>query len=159
MPANLNVATPSDLEITMTRVFNAPAQLIFDCHTKPEYVKRWLLGPPGWSMPVCDIDLTVGGRYRFEWRSDETGAQFGSRGTYREIVAPTRLVNTESMEGWEGESLCALTLSESGGKTTLVSSMLLASKEARDQALQSGMSDGVAASYDRLEGFMKEKAG
>lgn len=159
MPANLSVTTPSDLEIVMTRVFDAPAKLLFDCHTKPEYVKRWLLGPPGWSMPVCDIDLRVGGRYRFLWRSDDKSAEFGSQGVYREIVEPTRVVNTESMDGWDGESINTLAFSESDGKTTLVSSMLFASKEVRDQALQSGMSEGVAASYDRLEDFMKEKVG
>ena len=76
----LEVSTPTEREIVMTRVFDAPRKLVFDAHTKPELVKRWLLGPPGWSMPVCEIDLRVGGMYRYVWRRDQDGTQMGMGG-------------------------------------------------------------------------------
>src|SRR5580693_4278438 len=103
----LQVTTPSDREIRMTRIFDAPRRLVFDAFTKPALVKQWLLGPPGWSMPVCEIDLRVGGGYRYVWREDFGGAQMGVRGVFREIVAPERVVCTEVFdEAWyAGEGL------------------------------------------------------
>ncbi len=82
----LEITTPSDREIVMTRVFDAPRDLVFDAYTKPELLKRWLLGPRGWSMPVCEIDLRVGGAYRYVWRRDPDGNEMGMGGVYREIV-------------------------------------------------------------------------
>ncbi|MGH9367901.1 MAG: SRPBCC domain-containing protein, partial [Thermoanaerobaculia bacterium] len=73
----LKVTAPTEREIVMTRVFDAPRELVFDAHTKPELVKRWLLGPDGWSMPVCEIDLRVGGKYRYLWRCDRDGTEMG----------------------------------------------------------------------------------
>ena len=148
----LTVTTPSDREIVMTRVFNAPRRLVFDAHTKPELVKRWLLGPPGWSMPVCEIDLRVGGKYRYVWRRDTDATQMGLGGVYREIVAPERIVNTERFdEAWyPGEGLGTLVLTERQGKTTLTNTMRYESRAARDGVLKSGMEKGVATSYDRL---------
>src|SRR5258708_35267539 len=93
----LKVTTPSDIEIAMTRVFNAPRRLVFDALTKPELVKQWLLGPPGWTMPVCEIDLRVGGAYRYVWRHAH-GRAMGVGGVYREIVAPERVVASELIE-------------------------------------------------------------
>ena len=148
----LRVTTPSDREIAMTRVFDAPRKLVYDAHTKPELIKRWLLGPPGWSMPVCEIDLRVGGKYRWVWRSDKDGTTMGMGGVYREIVAPERLVTTERFdEAWyPGEALNTLVLVEKSGRTTLTQTGLYESKEARDAVLKSGMEKGVEASYDRL---------
>jgi len=148
----LKVTMPSDREIAMTRVFDAPRTLVFDAHTKPELVKRWLLGPPGWTMPVCEIDLRVGGKYRWVWRSDSDGSTMGIGGVYREIAAPERLVTTERFdEAWyPGEGLNTLVLVEKGGRTRLTQTMRYESKEARDAVLKSGMEKGVEASYDRL---------
>jgi len=148
----LKVTMPSDREIAMTRVFDAPRKLVFDAHTKPELVRRWLLGPPGWSMPVCEMDLRVGGKYRWVWRSDSDGSTMGIGGVYREIVAPERIVSTERFdEAWyPGEGLNTLVLVEEGGRTTLTQTMRYQSTEARDAVLKSGMEKGVAASYDRL---------
>jgi len=157
MPTTVDVTTPSDREIAVTRSFDAPAQLIFDCHTRPEYVQRWLLGPPDWSMPVCEIDLRAGGRYRYVWRNDAGEGEFGVQGEYREISAPGRLVHTETMDGTEGEALCTLTLVDQDGRTTLTTNMLFPSREIRDQALESGMTDGMSTSYDRLEDVLGEK--
>ena len=150
---NLTVEARGDREIVMTRVFHAPRKLVFDAHTKPELVKRWLLGPPGWSMPVCEIDLRVGGKYRYVWRRDKDGKEMGMGGVFREIVAPERIVNTESFDDpwYQGEAVDTLVLVEQGGKTTLTQTMLLVSREARDGILKSGMESGVAASYDRLD--------
>jgi uncharacterized protein YndB with AHSA1/START domain len=158
MPQTVDIATPSDVEIQVTRAFDAPAQLVFDYHTKPEYVQKWLLGPPGWSMPICEIELTVGGRYQYVWRNDANESEFGARGEYLEIVAPERIVHSERMDGVQGEALCTLTFVQNGARTTLTTTIRFGSKEARDQALQSGMTDGMSASYTRLEAVMNEKS-
>ncbi len=156
MPKTVDVTTPSEREICVTRSFEASAQRVFDFHTKAEHVQKWLLGPTGWSMPICEIDLRAGGRYRYLWRNASGGSEFGSRGEYREIAAPERLVHTETMDGVEGEALCTLTFVESAGRTTLSTTMLFPSKAIRDEALQSGMTDGMASSYERLEGVIEE---
>jgi len=148
----LQVTTPSDREIAMTRVFNAPRRLVFDALTKPELVKRWLLGPPGWSMPVCEIDLRLGGKYRYVWRQDSDGTEMGMGGVYREIVKPERIVATEKFDqAWyPGDAVGTVRLVEQGGKTTLTQTVLYDSKETRDAVLKSPMESGVSASYDRL---------
>jgi uncharacterized protein YndB with AHSA1/START domain len=160
MKSSVEVTTPSDREITVTRTFDASARLVFSFHTKPEHVRNWLLGPPGWGMPICEIDPRVGGRYHYVWRNDADGAEFGARGQFREIKAPERLVHTEAMEGVPGaeggEALCTLTFVENGGRTTLTTTMQFGSTEARDMALQSGMTDGMAVSYDQMEALMQE---
>ena len=147
----LKVTTPTERGIVMTRVFDAPHRLVFEALTKPELFKRWLLGPPGWSLPVCEIDLKVGGACRFVWRGPD-GTDMGMRGAYREIVPPERIVHTELFdEDWTGgETLVTTVLVEDGGKTTLTMTVLYSSREARDAALSTGMEQGVAASYDRL---------
>ena len=147
--ASLKVATPTDREIVLTRVFDAPRGLVFDGLTKPELLRRWMLGPPGWSMVVCEIDLKVGGAFRHVWRRLD-GTEMGMRGVYREIVPPERIVRTESMDDFPSESLATVVLTEQEGRTTLTLTVLYPSKEARDATLASGMERGVAASYDRL---------
>jgi uncharacterized protein YndB with AHSA1/START domain len=148
----LQVQANADREIVMTRVFDAPRNLVFDAFTKPELLKQWLLGPPGWSMPVCEIDLRIGGSYRYVWRRDADGTEMGCGGVYREIVPPERLVQTERFDNpwYPGESLITTVLDEQRGKTTLTATMLYESRDARDGILKSGMESGVAASYDRL---------
>jgi len=148
---NLKVTTPSDREIAMTRVFDAPRHLVFRALTTPELVQKWLLGPPGWTMPVCEMDLRVGGAYRFLWRGAD-GAEMGTRGVFREIAPPERFVATEQFDKpwYPGEALVTYLLVEQGGKTTLTLTVLYASREARDGVLKSGMERGVAMSYDRL---------
>jgi uncharacterized protein YndB with AHSA1/START domain len=155
----LQVTTPTDREIAMTRIFAAPRRLVFDALTKPELVKQWLLGPPGWSMPVCEIDLRVGGAYRYVWRHTN-GNEMGMGGVYREIAAPERIVATEKFdEAWyPGEAVGTLVLSEQGGKTTITQTVLYQSREARDAVLKSGMEKGVAASYDRLAELLALKS-
>jgi uncharacterized protein YndB with AHSA1/START domain len=151
--STLKVTMPSDREIAMTREFNAPRQLVWDAHTKAELVRKWLLGPPGWSMPVCKIDLRVGGSYRYEWRKDSDGTTMAMGGTYKEITPIARIVSTEKFDDpwYEGEAVGTLVLTEQGGKTILTTTVLYASKAVRDSVLKAGMTTGVEQSYDRLE--------
>ena len=155
---SLKLAMSGDRELIMTRSFNAPRTLVFEALTKPALVQRWLLGPPGWTMRVCEIDLRVGGAYRYVWRHED-GSEMGMGGIYREITRPDRLVHTEQFDtAWyPGESLVTSVLTERGGKTTLTTTMLYESREARDAVLKSGMEGGVAASYDRLEALVAVK--
>ena len=154
----LQLTARGEREIVMTRVFDAPRRLVFDAHTRPELVKRWLLGPPGWSMPVCEIDLKVGGKYRYVWRRDSDGKEMAMGGIFREIVPPERIVNTEAFDDpwYQGEALITTVLIEQGGRTTLTQTMLFASQEARDGVLKSGMERGVAISFDRLDNILAE---
>lgn len=151
--ATLQLTTPTDREIVMTRVLAAPRALVFEAFTTPALLKRWLLGPPGWSMPVCEVDLRVGGRYRYEWRNDGDGTTMGMGGVYRELAAPERIVSTERFDqAWyPGEGIGTLVLVERDGRTTATHTMLYESKAARDAVLKSGMERGVAAGYDRLD--------
>jgi len=152
----LQVTLPSDLEIEVTREFAAPCALVFAAHTKPEMVQRWLLGPDGWTMPVCEIDLQVGGRYRYVWRNAGSGQEFGVTGSYLEIVTPTILGSTERFEGMPemAESVNRMVLTEHHGRTRLLLTMRYPSKEARDGAIASGMNVGMEAGYARLEGLL-----
>ncbi|HEV8401381.1 MAG TPA: SRPBCC family protein [Gemmatimonadales bacterium] len=149
----LKITKSGDRDLVMTRVFDAPRTLVYDAHTKPALVRQWLLGPPGWTMPVCDMDVRVGGRYRWVWRKESDGAEMGMGGVYRDIQAPERIVSTEKFdEAWyPGESLNTLVLVEQGGRTTLTQTMRYESAAAREAVIKSGMEQGVAASYDRLE--------
>jgi uncharacterized protein YndB with AHSA1/START domain len=146
----LEVTTPSDREIAMTRVFNAPARLVFDAWTKPELIKRWLGVRTGWTMAVCEVDLRVGGKYRFVWRGPDM--TMGMGGLYREVVPPTRLVSTERFdEAWyEGEAVDTMVLVEQDGKTTVTTTVRYVSREVRDAVIKSGMASGVAEGYDKL---------
>lgn len=148
----LKVAAHGDREIVMTRIFDAPRHLVWDAFTRPELVKRWLLGPDGWSMPVCEIDLRVGGSYRYVWRHTD-GMEMGMGGVYREIEIPERVVATEKFDkAWyPGEAVGTLRLVEQAGRTTVTQTVVYDSPQTRDAVLKSPMETGVAASYDRLE--------
>ena len=145
----LKVTTPTDREIVMTRVFDAPRRLVWEAWTNPKHLPHWMLGPKGWTMPVCEVDLRPGGAWHFAWRHSD-GTEMEMRGVYREVAPPCRLVSTESWGGNWPETLNTLILSEKDGKTTMTSTILYPSKEARDAALKTGMKEGVAASYNRL---------
>jgi len=152
-PDSFAVSTPSDREIQVTRVFDAPRALVFDAFTKPELVQRWLLGPPGWAMPVCEIDLKVGGAYRYVWRHESDGKEMGMGGVFREIVSPKLLVATEKFDDawYPGEALDTTAFVEEDGTTRMTITVLYGTKEARDIAHRSGMEHGMAASYNRVE--------
>lgn len=153
MKRALTITKSGDRDLVMTRAFDAPRKLVYDAHTKPELVRQWLLGPPGWTMPVCEMDVRVGGKYRWVWRKETDGSEMGMGGVYREVKAPERLVSTEKFdEAWyAGESLNTLVLTEQGGRTTLTQTMRYESPAARETVIKSGMEQGVQASYERLD--------
>lgn len=152
----LVVSAHGEREIVMTRMFDAPRALVFKTYTTPELVRRWLLGPEGWSMPVCEIDLRVGGRYRYLWRHAD-GREMGMGGVYREITPHERLVSTEVFDQpwYEGEGLGTVVFKEHQGKTMLTATLLYQSRATRDGVLKSPMESGVKASYDRLAAIVE----
>lgn len=152
MNARLEVTTPSACEIQFTRDFAAPRGLVFDCVAKPEFVRQWLLGPPGWSMPVCEIDFRVGGRFRYVWRNTD-GRDMGMGGVYREIVRPERIVHTERFDDdWTGGETTVVTrFTERNGITAYALTVRYASQAARDGALRTGMTEGMDYGYAKLE--------
>jgi uncharacterized protein YndB with AHSA1/START domain len=148
----LEITIPSDREITFTRSFDAPRQLVFDAWTKPELLKRWLYGPNGWSLAICEVDLRVGGRYRYVWHHTN-GNEMGMGGVYKEVMPPERIVNTQLFDqDWTGgEAVGTLVLMEKNGKTISVNTVLYASKQARDGALSTPMADGMEMGYVRMD--------
>ena len=148
----LKISTPTERELVMTRAFEAPRALVFEALTRPELLQRWLNGAPGWWLAVCEIDLRVGGSYRYVWRGSE-GEEMGMGGVYREIVVPERVVATEKFDDpwYPGEALVTMALTEEAGRTTLTQTVLYQSREALEGVLKSPMEGGVAYSYDRLE--------
>jgi uncharacterized protein YndB with AHSA1/START domain len=149
----LQVATPNDTDIVVSRSFAAPRELVFDCHTKPELVRRWLLGPEGWTMPVCEIDLRPGGKFRYVW-SKPGEPDLHMSGEFREIDRPNRIVHVERFdEDWAGgeQSEVTTVFEEKAGRTTMTMTIRFSSKEVREAAMATGMTDGMNASYDRLE--------
>lgn len=151
-PDSFTVTTPSDREIEIKRSFAATPAMLFDAFTKPELVRRWLLGPQGWTMPVCDIDLRVGGAFRYVWRKDGV-KDMGMGGVFREIVPASKLVNTEVFDDawYPGEAENTTTFVEKGATTEVAITVRYQSKEARDTASRSGMERGMIAGFDRLE--------
>jgi uncharacterized protein YndB with AHSA1/START domain len=158
MKHSLEVTTPSDLEIVMTRVFNAPRQLVWNAMTKPELIRRWLYAPEGWTMTVCEGEAKVGGSFRWAWNGPDGKPALAIWGVNREVVPPEKVVHTESMAMGDGvpvgDLLATLVLTEGEGKTKLHMTLLFPSKEARDGALASGMERGVRAGYEKLDGML-----
>jgi uncharacterized protein YndB with AHSA1/START domain len=155
MNDSVTISTPTDREVVMTRVFDAPRHLVFDALTTPELLRRWY-GPEGWSLVVCNIDLKVGGRWRFVVRRPD-GKEIAQLGVYREIVPGERIVNTESWEDWDpGECLVTTTLTEAKGRTTLNTTTLFPSRESRDVVLKSGLEKGAAQTYAKLAEVLAE---
>jgi uncharacterized protein YndB with AHSA1/START domain len=151
-PDSFKLSTPGDREIQVARDFHAPRQLVFDAFTKPDLERRWMLGPEGWTMPVCEIDLRVGGAYRYVWRM--AGAKdMGMGGIFREIASPGRLVATEKFDDawYPGEALDTTVFIQAGDITKVTMTIEYESQEARDTARKSGMEHGMSAGYNRLE--------
>ena len=158
MPGEVNVTTPTDREVVVTREFNAAPDLVFEAFTRPELVKRWLNGPSGWSMVRCDIDLRVGGRYRYEWTHDG-GGRMGMSGTYSEVTAPSRIASTELFdEDWTGgeADVSADFTALKQGRTLLTQTSRYSSQEARDGALATGMTEGMSATFYALDALLGE---
>jgi uncharacterized protein YndB with AHSA1/START domain len=150
----LKVTTPSDRETVLTRVFDAPRQMVFDAFSKPELLRRWF-GPRGWSLDVCEVDLKVGGGFRFVLKGPD-GRTMGMRGVYREITPPERSVHVESFDDFPGESQVTTVMAEQDGKTTMTATILYPSQEVRDAVIRSGMEHGAAETYDKLAELLAE---
>lgn len=159
-PRTMTLTTLSDREVQVTRSFDAPRTLVFDAYTVPDLVKRWFGGPEGWSLATCEIDLRVGGNWRYVLRHAE-GMEMGFGGTYLEVVRPERLVSTEHFDQpwYPGEAVNTVVLTEQEGVTTLTMTMRYASQEARDIALSTPMESGLSVGFDRLEAFMATELG
>jgi uncharacterized protein YndB with AHSA1/START domain len=156
-PGTTTFSTPSDREIAATRVFDAPRRLVFEAYTNPKHIPHWMLGPEGWTMPVCEVDLRPGGAWHFVWRRGD-GDEMAMRGSYKEVVPPEKVVSTESWGGDWPETINTLILTEENGRTTMTSTVLYPSKEARDAALKTGMKDGMTQSFDRLAEYLRALA-
>ncbi len=165
MPAPAQVTLPSDREVRVTRQFTAPRQLVWDAHTNPELIPKWQ-GYGGWDMPICDMDVRVGGKYRWQWKNQEDGKKFGFVGTFTEVNAPTKVTHDQYFDPGDTEfampvgdpCIVSLDLTEQNGVTTLVCVMQFVSKEARDGAMSTGMTDGMEFSYSRLDGLVTKAA-
>src|SRR5688500_18987815 len=138
--------TPSDREAVMTRVVTAPRRLVWEAHVNPQHVPHWMLGPEGWTMPVCEIDLRPGGRWHFAWQKED-GQRMEMQGVYREVICPERLVNTEAWGGPWSETLNTTKLVERDGRTILTCTVLYPTREARDAVFKIGMKEGWSLSY------------
>jgi uncharacterized protein YndB with AHSA1/START domain len=151
----LEMTTPSDREIAMTRRFDAPASLVWRAFTEPELVKRWLYGLEGWTLAVCELDVRPGGALRYEWHGPD-GEVMGLSGEYREVDPPHRMTHTEIFdEDWTGgETLITTSFREEDGVTTVTMTVLYASEAARDGAMKTGMAEGMEMGYVRLEGVL-----
>jgi uncharacterized protein YndB with AHSA1/START domain len=144
----LKVATPSEREIELLRIFDSPRELVFDALTNPELLVRWF-GPRDWSLAECKVNFKVGGNFRF-MLVGPNGSKMGMSGEYREIAAPRRMVHMSSFDDYPGEAQVTSVLDERGEKTTLMATILYPSRTARDIVLQSGLEHGAAESYDKL---------
>lgn len=163
------VSLPSDTEVRVTRGFKAPRTLVWQAHTDPELLKRWMHGYPGWSLPVCEMDVRPGGKYLWRWRSDEDGQEMGFFGEFKEVDAPAKLTYDQCFAPGEGDiggampvdnfTMIRNTFTEKSGITTLVTLMDFGSKEARDAAVSTGMTDGMETSYERLDTMFAEQQG
>jgi uncharacterized protein YndB with AHSA1/START domain len=146
--------TPTDCEFVITRVVDAPRRIVFEAWTNPKYLPQWMTGPEGWSMPVCEIDLRPGGTWHYVWRK-ANGSEMSMTGLIREVAPPERLVMTEKWGPEWPETINTLLLSESGGQTTITLTVTYPTREARDRALETGMKDGMEASFTWLEKLLR----
>lgn len=145
-----NIERRSDREMVVTRTFNAPARIVFDAWTKPELVMRWWAPrSTGMKLVACEIDLRVGGKYRYVFRG-EGETQLVFFGTYKEVERPTRIVSTDEEQTPDGQAVTTTTFTEKAGKTTVIMHQLFASKELLDEEI-SGMEAGTREQFEQLE--------
>jgi len=158
MPQPAEVTLVTDTQIRVVREFDAPRDLVYLAYAKPELVQRWLLGPPGWSMPVCEMDLRPGGSYRYRWRQQQSGREFGFRGTYSRVDPGERIDSSQWPDDAEpmGSMELVTTFIKIGGRTRVEYLMTAPSKEARDAAIATGMTDGMEMSFQALDGVLQD---
>lgn len=162
-PEPARVSLPDQRSVLVTRSFNASRDRVYAAYTRPALLQRWLLGPPGWSMPVCEMDVRVGGTFRWRWRADDGGQEFGFSGTFLEVDPGRRLRHTEAFDpGDTGEHMgdghadVTVTFVEHGAVTTVETLIVYASPEDRDAAMSTGMTDGMEISYQNLDDALQD---
>lgn len=155
---------PSDTEVLVERSFDAPVRLVWRAYMEADLMRRWCSGTPGWSMPICEMDMRVGGQYRWVWRSDENGQEFGFFGEVLEVEPHARIVHAQSFDpgtlgvSMGGEpSIVTVTFQEARGITNVATTIRYASQADRDAAYSTGMTDGMEVSYQRLDGVLAEE--
>jgi len=152
----MTVALEGETDVVVTRAFGAPPFLVYRAFAEPALVRQWMLGPDGWDMPVCEIDLRPGGAYRYRWKNRETGAEFGFVGTFNEIEPNRRIVQSERPD-WNADmppALNTMVLQARGGATLCTLRMHYASPEIRKTVLETGMTDGMRTTYNRLDDIL-----
>ena len=156
------VSAPSDREVLVKRSFDAPAKLVWQAYTEPALMRRWLTAMPGWTMPVCEMATHVGGTYRWRWRNDEDGQEFGFTGEMLEVALYSKIAHTQIYDPGDSEfgsmggepSIITVTFTETNGITNVATSIKFASKADRDAAISTGMTDGMEMSYKSLDGLL-----
>lgn len=154
-PQTMTMTTPSDREVRFTRYFDAPRDLVWEAMTGPEYLPQWMLGPDGWVMDICEVDLRPGGAYRYGWRK-ENGKTMEITGVFKEVKPPELLVSTEKWGGDWPEALNTMQFTEENGRTLMTLTVLSPTKESRDAAIGTGMTAGMEMSYARLDVILKK---
>jgi uncharacterized protein YndB with AHSA1/START domain len=149
--------TPTDVTVVATRTYDAPRHLLWAAYTEPRHLQQWLLGPAGWTMPECELDLRPGGTWRYTWRKSN-GQEMTLTGAFTEVKPPERLGFTESWGGDWPEIVNTVDFAERNGETTVTTTMTFPSREARDAALKTGMNDGAEESYQRLDRYVRSIA-
>jgi uncharacterized protein YndB with AHSA1/START domain len=154
--AIFSMTTPTERELVLTRLFDAPRALVFEACTSPRHLPHWMPGPPGWTISVCEVDLRTGGSWRLRWRNSGN-VEMEMHGIYRDISSPELLVSTDSWgRGWP-ETFNTVIFSEQDGKTTFTANVLFPSKKARDTVLSTGIERDISLNYDRLAHYLHQK--
>jgi uncharacterized protein YndB with AHSA1/START domain len=155
------VSLPSDREVLVKRGFDAPVKLVWQAYTEPALMRRWLQGPPGWSMPVCEMVTRVGGKYRWRWRNNENGQEFGFTGEMLEVNLHSKIVHTQiydpgnlGISMGDEPTIVTVMFHETNGITTVATTIKYASQADRDAAMSTGMTDGMEMSYTSLDGVL-----
>ena len=160
MTTGLQITTPTDTTIVLTRTFKAARRLVWEAMTTPDKMKRWMLPPPGWTLNVCEVEPRVGGTLKLAWKSADADPAMMLHGEWTEFAPHERLVHTETMKLGSGETLFSLVetheFTETGGATQMRITQTYQSKEDRDGALASCMDQGMEACYLHLDALVAQ---
>jgi uncharacterized protein YndB with AHSA1/START domain len=161
-PKGLQISTPTDTTIVLTRTFNAPRRLVWEAMTVPVKMRRWMLAPPGWTLTVCECEVRVGGALRLAWKSEDADPIMTLQGVFTDVVPHERMVHTETMALGSGELIGSLLetheFAEKNGVTTMRITQAYDSKDARDGAVASGMEHGMEAGYKQMDAMFAQPA-
>lgn len=162
LPKDLQVSTPTDTTIVLTRMFNAPRRLVWEAMFTPDKMRRWMLPPPGWTTTVCEVDARVGGALRIAWKSEDADPAMTLQGEFKEWAPHEQAVHTETMALGSGQVIGTLVetheFSERGGVTTMRITQVYPSKDERDGAIGSGQNEGMEACYKQLDALLARSA-